>query len=170
MQSVLDGHDPSPAAVIDARGVTRLANAAARRLFPGALEMRAEESIDAFFGRWGPAHVENWPEVAWAAADRRRARAGESGDPELRRLAERVREHLRDTPRPPSLAAEAMPPVIYARIRLGEERLSFFSAVLRFEGARDVTLSELGVELTFPADEPTAAFLRKAAEDPSSPT
>jgi hypothetical protein len=42
--------------------------------------------------------------------------------------------------------------------------LAFFSTVTTFGTAEDVTLAELAIEAFFPADEETAAFLRRRAE------
>lgn len=164
IRGVLDGHDPYPGWVLDVRGRALLANAAARRFFPATLDLDAEAAVDVLFGRWGPAHVENWPEVAWAAADRRRRLAATSADPQLQRISERVHAHLRDVPRPPVSDPGDEPPVLYSRVRLRGETISIFSAVLRFETSRDVTLAELGVELVFPADEAAAHFFRRHAQ------
>ncbi len=43
---------------------------------------------------------------------------------------------------------------------MGDEIISTYSAVLRFDTARGITLSELRVELIFPADDKTAEFFR----------
>lgn len=55
------------------------------------------------------------------------------------------------------------PPVVGARWKHGERTLATFTAVLRFETALGVTLSEARVELIFPADEATAAWFRETA-------
>jgi hypothetical protein len=50
--------------------------------------------------------------------------------------------------------------VVCARIRVGEETISTFASALRFETAREVTLSELRIELIFPADDRTREFFQ----------
>jgi hypothetical protein len=160
IRSVLDGHHPYPGCAIDARGRVQLANPAYLMLLPDALERTAEESIDAFYGHEGRARIENWTEVAWSACDLRSDHANRSGDPELLRLAARARERLRGVPRPAPPAPGEASPVVCARIRVGEETISTFASALRFETAREVTLSELRIELIFPADDRTREFFQ----------
>ncbi len=158
IRAMLKQHDPYPAAAIDERGKVHFANGAHRGLFPGAESLSAEEAIDAFYGSIGPGRIENWPEVAWAEADRRRRRANQLADSELLALADRAESHLRDVPRPPLDTITA--PVVSARFDLDGRTIETFSTVLRFEMSRDVTISELRIELIFPANEDSEAFLR----------
>ena len=60
-----------------------------------------EDNVDAFFGP-GPARqlIDNWAEVAWAAAETRRLEAMRSGNARLTALSDRALHHLRDVPRP----------------------------------------------------------------------
>ena len=159
--ALLDRHDPYPGSAVDARGVIHLANRAFRRFFPDSESSTAEEIVDRFFGKMGPERIENWPEVGWALVDQRRAQAREASHPDLVELAERAASHLKRVPRP-ELAASP-PPIVCARTRIGEQTITTYSAVLRFDRALDVTLSELRLELIFPADERTAEFFRRAA-------
>ena len=55
--------------------------------------------------------------------------------------------------------------VVPLRIRHGDLELSFVSPVAMFETPMDVTMSELALELFFPADETTAEALRAAQVD-----
>ncbi len=55
--------------------------------------------------------------------------------------------------------------VVPLRIRHGDLELSFVSTVAMFETPMDVTMSELALELFFPADETTAEALRAAQVD-----
>ena len=160
MRVILGGHEPFPGAVIDAPGRVRLANAGYRRLFPGAEDLSPEEIIDRFYAEAGPASILNWPEVGWTEADRRRRDADRLGSEHLRRLADRAEAHLRDVPRPDPAPPLDVVPIMTVCWKAGDSLLSTFSAVLRFDSARDITMSELRVELIFPADETTAAFLR----------
>ena len=48
------------------------------------------------------------------------------------------------------------------RLRAGDEVLSFLSTVTTFGTAVDLTAAELSVEAFLPADEATAAALRRA--------
>jgi hypothetical protein len=48
------------------------------------------------------------------------------------------------------------------RLDVGGDELSLFTTLTMFGTPQDVTLSELAVELFFPADETTDAWLRAA--------
>ena len=82
------------------------------------------------------------------------------GDPELQRLASRALAHLQDVPRPSPAADSGASPAICLRVRLGDQTISTFSSQLRFDTAREVTTSELRLELIFPADERSGQILR----------
>lgn len=162
IRAILDGHDPYPGSAFDPLGRIHMTNAAHRRLFPGAAERSPEEAIDYFYGRRAGLDFENWPEVAWAYADRWRLEASRVGSEKLARLAERAEAHLADVPRP--RPSEADGAVMSPRIRVGGEVYSTFATILRFDTARELTLSEIRVELVFPADDKTANFFRLAAD------
>lgn len=162
VQTLIDAHDPFPAAAMDELGRVHVANAAYRRLSPGVERRTPDEIVDLFYGDVGRAVVENWAEVAWATADRRRQRALASGHAEQLRLADRAHERLRDEPRPEQTTM-AGSPLICPRLRLGDAVVETYTAVVRFETARDVTLGELRVELIYPTTEEGAEVFRNAA-------
>jgi len=161
IQRLLESHDPYPASASDAKGRILLANDAHRKVFPGASHRTPEQAIDDFFGRKGKFEFVNWDEVAWAYADRWRLEASRSSDPDLARLAAQAESHLAGIPRPPPADQDGA--VVVARIRVGDEVVSVFTTVLRFDTAREVTLSEIRVELIFPADTCTANFFRRSS-------
>jgi hypothetical protein len=51
--------------------------------------------------------------------------------------------------------------VVPFRLRAGDGELAFFSTTTVFGTPVDITLSELAIEAFFPADEATAAALRR---------
>lgn len=53
-----------------------------------------------------------------------------------------------------------------AQINVGDDVLEVFAVVVRFDAANDVTLSELRVELMYPANEVADRYFRKASENP----
>jgi len=63
------------------------------------------------------------------------------------------------------LGAAPPPPLLTVRFRKGDRELRFFSTLTTFATPRDVTLDELRVECTFPADEATAELCRALARD-----
>jgi MmyB-like transcription regulator ligand binding domain len=78
-----------------------------------------------------------------------------------------LRDELRGYPSP-ALAAhpDTRAILVPLRLRVGDTVLSLFSTTTVFGTPRDVTLSELAIESFYPADPPTAAFLRSS--DPVS--
>lgn len=159
IERLLDGHTPYPAAAIDVRGGVQMCNDTFRRFLPGVAESTAEESIDRLFGAEGRKAIVNWADVAWAHADLRREQAERFGDAELQRLSERALGFLADTPRPLGRANHAFPALV-TRTRVGQKVVSTVTTVVRFETAREVTASELRVELIFPADDQAEALFR----------
>lgn len=165
VEAMLEHHEPFPACAVDRVGTVLRANRAFRLLWPGSGDRTPEESVDAFFGA-GPMRdaVENFAEVAWAYVDGQLSYAARTNDPRIASLAQRALAHLDDVERPPPTDAV----VVCPRFRMGDEVVRTFSTTVRFEHAREVTISELRVELIFPMDEPSAAFFERmsAAADP----
>ncbi len=61
----------------------------------------------------------------------------------------------------------APPPLLTVHFRKGDRELRFFSTITTFGTPLDVTLDELRIECTFPADGATAEFCRALARDES---
>ncbi|MFI2207223.1 hypothetical protein ACH47Z_42465 [Streptomyces sp. NPDC020192] len=59
---------------------------------------------------------------------------------------------------------DADDPVLSWQVEIGGEELSLFTMMSSFGTPMDVTLSELSVELFFPADEATETALRRRAK------
>ncbi len=157
---ILDRHNPYPACAFNSLGKVLRCNEAHRKFAPGCEEMTPEESIDTWLGP-GPNRkfIDNFSEVAWAWIDRKIHEAAQHGDPELTALVERALNHLADTPRP-NAPTEGYPDVVSPRFRVGDKIIRTFATVMRFESAREVTLSELRVELIFPLDDESDQFFR----------
>jgi hypothetical protein len=56
-------------------------------------------------------------------------------------------------------AHDAMPAIIPARFRFGDQVLSLFSTIAQFGSTEDIALADLKIELMFPADDSTRAAL-----------
>lgn len=156
IDSLLERHDPLPAAVIDRYGAVIRANAAFERLAPGLVGVEPEDLVDRVFGS-GPwrATVLNWPEIAAAWLARHRLEADRTGDPRLQALVTRAERLI--GPLPPGTGDGDLP-AFCARISSGNEVLEMFTVAVRFDGAHDVTLSELRVELMYPGNEASDRF------------
>ena len=55
------------------------------------------------------------------------------------------------------------PPLLTVKFRKDDQTLRFFSTITTFGTPRDVTLDELRIECTFPADDATAEVCRALA-------
>lgn len=157
VRRMLCQHEPFPAFVIDRWWEVLETNRGAQALLPPLGDTDFIDILD------GPmrAMVENWSEVAWHGLLRLRREVSVAGpDERLAALLARLEAILAAVPQPPMVPDS---PIICPRIRLGEHTLRFVSTIARFGSCVDVTLSELRVELMFPADAQTERLLRHLA-------
>lgn len=159
MQWMLQRHDPYPGIAMDRHWHVLQLNAAASRLLAGMGVGVGDSLIESFLT--SPAiqqAVENLPEVAFHIQARLRTESAHlGGDPILDDAANRLAELIGGNP--PDHAAGVLPafvPTVYA---FGGMSLSFFSTFSQFGTAEDIALSEIRIELMFPADEATRNIL-----------
>jgi hypothetical protein len=160
IESLLQRHEPLPAAVIDRYGTVRKANGAFERLTPGLVGLDPEELIERHFGPgpWREAIV-NFPDVATAWLARQRAEAHRTGDPRLEELITKAERLIGPLPRDPAANGT---PMACAQMKAGDDVLEIFALVVRFDAANDVTLSELRIELLYPANEAADRYFHHA--------
>jgi transcriptional regulator with XRE-family HTH domain len=166
LQRMLDGHDPYPGIVIDRSWNVVLANEAALRLVASLPPELAGPPLNVFRACLHPNGLAratlNFPD--WAAyllgqLDRLRVI---TADPEVSALAEEVAQYPNvaglGSWRPGELSHE---PVLLVPwwLKIGGKELSLFTMVTTFGTPQDITLAELAVELFYPADDTTDAFL-----------
>jgi transcriptional regulator with XRE-family HTH domain len=170
LQVLLDAHDPFPAAAIDRTWSVQLTNQAARRLVSAIPTEVRGVPTNIFRTALHPAglapRTRNFPQ--WSAyllwqLDQALVR---SQDAALAALADEVATWpsipaRRDWGR--LSAEEGDDPVVPWRLEAGGQELSLITTMSRFGTPMDVTLSELSIELFFPADEATEAALRRHA-------
>ena len=163
VEAVLEAHEPYPACALDGLGRVHRANRSFSALWPGLEGVEPEAAVEAFFGP-GPMRqiIENYAEVAWAYADLRRQEAARTRHPRLVALTERILVLLKDVPRP-THGGQTGSPVLCPRFRLDGRVVPTFTTIMRFEHPNEVTISELRVELIFPADRSAAQFFREVA-------
>jgi transcriptional regulator with XRE-family HTH domain len=164
LDTILTGHLPFPATVVDRHWNLMSANAAAvgvltegvaaDLLAPPANAMRIAVHPEGLAPR-----IVNFAEWSGHLVDRLRREAQVYGDPRLVELHDEVVGYpgVMEAPPPADTAARLFVPLV---LRAGEGELSFFSTVATFGTARDVTVEELAIESFFPADGHTAAVLR----------
>ena len=162
LTSLLVGHEPFPAVVMDRGWNLQRANDGAARLF-GRLfapePVPAEANVLRLIVEPGPVRdrVRNWAAVVPALLERAR-REAISGvlDPDTAELVAALRDRsdvaeLLATPD----TSVSDGPVIDLRFAIGDVDLAFFSVISTVGTPIDVTAQELRVEAFFPADEAT---------------
>jgi hypothetical protein len=91
---------------------------------------------------------------------RLRRQVAQTADPALSVLLTELREYPCDQAVPEVEVPGPGDIVIPLRIREGDDELAFFSTVATFGTPLDVTVAELMIESFYPADGPTADYLR----------
>lgn len=174
LELILHHHEPYPAIVMDinwnivmrnnavSRIVTHCVGAdALRQLFPdGVINF-----IELMFAPNGlRPHIINWADSRAALLRRlRREAAGNAGSP-----SETLRRKFDRDPRP--LGREtgchdgSPDPMLSLELRVGDTRIRLFSTFATFGTPQDVSLQELRIDMSFPADEMTRNFLDAAAK------
>lgn len=162
VRHMLDQHEPFPAFVVDRWWQVVEANrGAAAFLGQLALKDARFDFVDALDGPLRD-QLDNWEEVAWHGLYRlRREAAAAGGDTRLEALLGRMEALLAEVP-PPAL--DLASPLVCPQVTLGGHTLRFVGTIARFGSAVDVMLSELRVELMFPADDETAAVMQALAQ------
>ena len=171
LQRVLDSHDPYPGLVVDRAWNVVLANAATRRLIDGLPEHLLQPVVNVFrvclhpdglagrtsnFEEWGRYLLDQLLRSARTATDEalEDLRAEVIRYPNVVALgSQRDRRNGEDP--------ELLVPV---RLEGTDGTLALFTTMTVFGTPQDVTLSELAVELFYPADQQSEDLLRRAAD------
>jgi transcriptional regulator with XRE-family HTH domain len=157
---LLLAHEPYPGLVVDGHWNVVAANQAAVALF--GPDLVGANMVRRFYG--DPASrssIVNLTDVAWAGLARLRRQLRQAPlDEEVRALVELAEAAVADIPR----AAEPISDlVICPDFRIGNEVVRTVSMVARFDTARELTLDELQIELTYPRDAAAERFFRDRA-------
>ncbi|HEX2145282.1 MAG TPA: helix-turn-helix domain-containing protein [Glycomyces sp.] len=167
---ILEHHDPLPAVVVDRYGNLLDFNAGADVLMeevdPDLLTGRVNLARMALHPRGLAPKLRNFGEVRQYFLDRLRAQQAIEDDETVRALIEEVRHR-----EPVALddggwdGAAPNPFALPVRVRTARGELSMFTTIATFGAPRDITVSELAVELFFPLDDATReAFASAAAQ------
>lgn len=167
IELILQHQEPYPAFVVSRCWDVVMRNRASERVFGWLLRGRARHQniMRQVFDEEGlrPLIV-NWDDVARDMLQHLHGQALRTpGDQVLTALLSEILA----SPNAPSRKSDFSPPAplptaIYAR---GGHKLRFFSTPATFGTPDDVTLEELRIERTFPADAATDAFCRRLAAD-----
>ncbi len=167
IRRIVAGHMPYPALAIDRHWTMIEANPAVLSLVAGVDPALLAPPVNVIRLSLHPAGLA--PRIAdfaeWRAHLLRRLahEVDLTGD---RALAALLAE-MEALPAPPRRGRVAEAPfggiAVPLTLRLGGDMLSLISTTTVFGSPADVTLSEIAIEAFFPADEPTAALLRRLA-------
>ena len=150
----LKNHAPYPAIALDDDWRLVRLNEPAEKLFAMLGTAEGMSLLDVVMQPTMSETIENWPEVARHTALRLRTESNAQGG---RADLDRVAEYLEAVEGETSDTAAPVVPTIY---RAGNIRLSLFATIAQFGTPEDVTLDNLKIELFFPSDEATDAFLK----------
>lgn len=166
LATILDGHMPNPAAVVNRLGDLVDANPAALRLMSVALPKGSEAVMPVpnlnrlvYHPDGIRARTRNWVDVASALLLRlERERNHRPADEALAAIVDEMLSYpdvsdLRSTPRPRSGADLLVPMVIDLGDDGGGSELSLLTTISTIGSPHDVTLDELRLETFFPADD-----------------
>jgi transcriptional regulator with XRE-family HTH domain len=158
MDWTITRHAPYPALILDRLWRIVALNDPAARLFGPVGLAEGVSLLDAladpavFAGL-----IENWVEVGHLTALRLRAESARAGGiAALDRAVAALLSHPEIAVFQPKSSGRAVLPTIY---RLGGARLSLFSTYAQFGSAEEVGLSDMKIELMFPADMAAKAIL-----------
>lgn len=166
---ILAQQEPYPAIVLDRHWNLLMANAATYRFLSFFPECQLPQPANALRFLFDPKglrpFVLNWEDVAGPLIHRvHREAAGAPPDSQAAALVEELLGYPgvpRDW-RTPALERPTAP-LLAVTYRRGDLTLSFFSTITTFGTPQDVTLQELRIECSFPADDVTASVLAQAA-------
>lgn len=159
LDSVLRGHEPYPAVVVDRHWQMVAGNSAIALLTEGVAPELLEPPVNVLRVSLHPDGVA--PRIAnlaeWRAhlLDRLGRQAVATGDPALAALYEEL--NLLPGAGPSNVHGRAVDDIaVPLRLRVGDAELSFLSTLTTFGTATDITVAELSIESFFPADRATA--------------
>jgi transcriptional regulator with XRE-family HTH domain len=161
LDHILTGHLPYPAVIVDRHGGLVAANAALSRLTEGVVAELLGPGTNVYRLALHPggmaARIENLAEWSRHILERLRYELQRNPDDQLAALLTELSRYAPDQALPPDHLGFAVP----LRLRTSRGELRLMTTVTAFATAVDVTIAELKLEAFLPADEATAAALRR---------
>ena len=165
IELILKQQEPYPAIVLSRQWDLLMANAGAARLFGWLLGGPSPEKNVmrmAFDPNGLKPLIANWDEVARDLL--RQLRSDVAAAPQDHRARALLRDVLAYADLPPQVSSDAASnPLWSITYRKNGQQLKFFWTITTFGTAQDVTLQELRIECSFPADEATDRLCRDLA-------
>jgi transcriptional regulator with XRE-family HTH domain len=162
LRSILDGHEPYPAIVVDHHGDLVAANAAFGLLTEGVAADLLHPTPNAYRIALHPRglapRIRNLAEWARHVIERLDQAAARHADAQLARLKAELAGYVPE----PTLDGDHLGFAVPLRLDSEHGELRLITTVTTFATAVDVTLAELKLEAFLPADAATAQALRQA--------
>ena len=173
LELILKHQEPYPAIVMDANWNIVMRNEASSRILAycvgaDALRVLFPDGVINFMEMmFAPnglkPRIVNWAHIRAALLRRlRREAAGNANSP-----SEALRRKFDSDPLPPGSEIgrhdDGLDPMLALELRVGDTRLRLFTTFTTFGTPQDVSLQELRIDMSFPADEVTRRFLAAAA-------
>jgi transcriptional regulator with XRE-family HTH domain len=162
---VLEAQKPFPAFALDRHWYIAASNKALPELYEGVTEELLKPPVNAMRLSLHPKgiapRIGNFAEWREHLLARLRKQVEMTADPVLKELLEEVEGYPGSQGKPEAGLENAVLVPLKIRTKLGV--LSFMSTTTVFGTPVDVTLSELAIEMFFPADEATAQAVRQSA-------
>lgn len=172
LELLVEAHDPFPAYVVNRTWDLRLANSAAAHftaalLTPAAALDLGGNILEMMLHPDGiREHVGNWDQIATILLNRLCNECElHPTDAELHDLLDRVLTFNGVADLPASSGHPSQSDLIAElEVRVGDQDLRFYTAMMTLSDASDITVSELRLETLLPADRATEKALRSLAE------
>ena len=162
---VLEAQKPFPAFALDRHWNIAASNSALQELYEGVAPELMQRPVNAMRLSLHPKgvapRIENLAEWRAHLLARLRRQVELTADPGLKELLDEVSGYPQPEARAPETGLEQAV-LVPLKIRCSLGLLCFMSTTTVFGTPVDVTLSELAIEMFFPADEATAQAVRKA--------
>ena len=170
VRQVLVGHEPFPAVAVDRAWNIVDANESSTKVFlEGVAPDLLQPPVNALRVALHPdglaARIINLGEWRAHLLGRVRRELASSADARLAELYSELRGYPCDQVEPEPDWHGPGGVVVPLRIRFADRELEFLSMVASFGTPRDITVDELAIESFFPADQDTAATLRRVASE-----
>ncbi len=157
---MIDRHAPYPALILDRLWRIVALNPPAEQLFGPAGFAEGASLLDALSDpSIFSSLIENWVEVGHHTALRLKAESARAGGIQaLDRGVAALLSNPAIAAHHPRATGRAILPTVY---RMGDQRLAMVSTYAQFGAAEEVALSDMKIELMFPADAETKAVLER---------
>ncbi|MBL4687991.1 MAG: helix-turn-helix domain-containing protein [Nannocystaceae bacterium] len=162
LDMVLANHEPFPAWAIGPGMRFLGSNRAAERVMPGLTELEPEQLIDLWCTGGEHADAQARARATFNAIGVLRHELHHHPHPALQGLLQRAQSNADGLTEPPELPASV---ALSSSMTVDGHTLNTVATVLRFDRALDVTMSEIRVELVYPADDATDRWFRQQAAE-----